>query len=95
MVHLRILPSGDSWGLETPTPLLASILEHSLPIPLGCHGGHCTTCMVQILQGAEHTSPLHPVERYSLTPQEAEAGMRLACKLELVGEGEVVMKVVF
>jgi ferredoxin len=54
-------------------------------IPIGCHAGHCAICMVRVEQGAEHLSPVDDTERYTLSQSELDEGIRLACRVRILG----------
>lgn len=47
-------------------------------IPVGCRGGGCGVCKVQVITGAYRTGKM---SRACLTLPEEEAGIVLACKL--------------
>jgi ferredoxin len=70
--------------LELPddAPLHLVAADH---IPIGCHAGHCAICMVRVEAGAEHLSPVDDTERYTLSPAELDAGIRLACRMRITG----------
>jgi ferredoxin len=41
--------------------------------------------MVRVEAGAEHLSPVDDTERYTLSPAELDAGIRLACRMRITG----------
>ncbi len=57
-------------------------------LPFGCYAGHCATCMIEVVEGAEHLSPINATEEYTLTRDEIARGIRLACQIT-VCEGTV------
>lgn len=65
-----------------------------------CHGlGTCGTCRVKITKGMEHASPMGVLEKANLTAGPAafayignEDTMRLACKVTIQGDMEVVTR---
>ena len=83
MATLELAPTGQTFEVPDQTPLLEIILERRAPIPLGCHAGHCATCMIRVCQGAEALDDPGPIERYTLTRAELAQGIRLACRARL------------
>ncbi len=47
-------------------------------IPIGCRGGGCGVCKVQVLEGAYHTRKM---SRACISEEEEAGGIVLACKL--------------
>ena len=59
-------------------------------IPVGCRGGGCGVCRVQVLDGGEyHTGKM---SRAQVSVEDEAKGMCLACKL--VPESDLQLKVV-
>jgi ferredoxin len=54
-------------------------------IPIGCHAGHCAICMVRVERGADQLSPIDDAERYTLSQAELDEGIRLACRIRILG----------
>jgi len=58
-----------------------------VPIPSGCRRGKCGLCLVKILSGAEHISPMTDVESLTLRRIVHEVrNMRLACQCKVMGK---------
>lgn len=73
-------------GESVRVPLGFSVLEASrlggIPHYAVCGGkGRCSTCRVQVLEGAETLPPPQPIEQATLTRIGADYGVRLACQL--------------
>lgn len=73
-------------GESVRVPLGFSVLEASrlggIPHYAVCGGkGRCSTCRVQVLEGAETLPPPEPIEQTTLTRIGADYGVRLACQL--------------
>lgn len=73
-------------GESVRVPLGFSVLEASrlggIPHYAVCGGkGRCSTCRVQVLEGAEMLPPPEPIEQATLTRIGADYGVRLACQL--------------
>lgn len=58
-------------------------------IPVGCRGGGCGVCKVQVLEGPYHTGTM---SRACVSEQEQAQGFALACKL--IPDGDVRLRVV-
>lgn len=59
--------------------------EAGVPVPNSCRKqGKCRECLVEIVAGMEHLSPLTPEE------SQLKRGFRLACRCQIVGETGVV-----
>lgn len=52
-------------------------------IPVGCRGGGCGVCRVQVLEGAYETGPM---SRRHVGPDEKARGLALACRLYARGD---------
>ena len=66
--------------------------DHDTSILFGCRDGACGACMVKILSGAEHLSPMKDDERDFLETMGAAANERLACQCKISG-GDVTLEV--
>lgn len=58
-------------------------------IPVGCRGGGCGVCKVQVVEGAYHTRKM---SRACLSEEEEADGVVLACKL--FPESDLALQVV-
>jgi ferredoxin len=70
--------------------LREALLREGLPLYRGlgrlfnCSGrGRCGTCVVRVVEGAEHLSPRTPFENKRLSG--ADAALRLACQAQVRG----------
>ncbi|QND50685.1 adenylate/guanylate cyclase domain-containing protein (plasmid) [Phyllobacterium sp. 628] len=82
-------------GQSVRVPLGFSVLEASrlggIPHYAVCGGkGRCSTCRVQVLEGAETLPPPQPIEQATLTRIGADHGVRLACQLHPTHDISVV-----
>jgi ferredoxin len=60
-------------------PLIDSVPHHvRAPIQIGCRGGGCGVCRVQVLEGGYRTGPM---SRRFVTPDDEATRFALACKL--------------
>ncbi|MBA8901802.1 adenylate/guanylate cyclase domain-containing protein [Phyllobacterium sp. P30BS-XVII] len=82
-------------GQSVRVPLGFSVLEASrlggIPHYAVCGGkGRCSTCRIQVLEGAETLPPAEPIEQATLTRIGADHGVRLACQLHPTSSISVV-----
>ena len=66
---------------ERETALLAAAAKAAVPLPHRC-GGHarCGTCLVTVVEGAEHLSEMGAAETRVLRALRANPDQRLACQ---------------
>lgn len=69
--------------------LLRVSLRHQGGIPFKCGGGICGTCKCRLESGREHADAVKPKERKHLSPEELDAGFRMACQTFLKGDASV------
>ena len=60
--------------------------DHDTSILFGCRDGACGACMVKVLEGAEHISPVESDEKDFLETMAAEENERLACQCKVFGD---------
>ena len=77
------------------TSILDVAEEHEIPVGSACGGVcACSTCHVQVQQGAEHLSEMEDAESdrldlaFDVVPES-----RLGCQAKLLGSGDVVVKI--
>lgn len=75
---------------EQETALLAASTKAAVPLPHRC-GGHarCGTCLVTIVEGAEHLSEKGATEIRVLAVLKAKPDQRLACQAWARGDVKV------
>jgi len=83
-------------GIEEDFPagklLQYAIEESGADIIFGCREGGCATCIVRIIEGAEHLSPPTDAEHSTLEEAELDSGLRLSCQVTIIGDGRVVIQ---
>lgn len=87
MPKIRVEPGGAEIDVPSSGTLLATALDHGLPLPFGCQSAKCGLCRVYLLRGA--ASGLLPpsiLERTTLVGLHSPRGVRLACQARLVGD---------
>ena len=60
--------------------------DHDTSILFGCRDGACGACMVRVLEGSEHLSPMQDDEKDFLETMAAEPDERLACQCKVYGD---------
>ncbi|MBT3583903.1 MAG: (2Fe-2S)-binding protein [Halobacteriovoraceae bacterium] len=69
--------------------LMESFDKEISPIRYGCEGGVCGTCLVNILEGADHVNAPDDEEKETLEELATTPQARLACRLEVSGDIKV------
>ncbi len=89
LVRIRI--NDQEIEIETGGSILAASMKAGIKQMHLC-GGHalCTTCRIQVVEGAEHLSQMHPYERISLRFHLSfSPNVRLACQAKVLGPARV------
>lgn len=60
--------------------------DHDTSILFGCRDGACGACMVRVIEGQEHLSPMQDDEKDFLETMAAEPDERLACQCKVYGD---------
>lgn len=69
--------------------LQALCAREKTPIELDCREADCGICLVRVVAGSEHLSPMTPVEKDFLTAMHAEPDERLSCQCRVLGDVEL------
>ena len=68
-----------SFTLRAGEPVLSAVIRRGgLPVKVGCRGGGCGVCRVQVLSGTYTTGP---TSRAHVSDEASAAGFALACRL--------------
>ena len=91
MSLIRFLPEGIEIEAHADETVLAAALRAGIAHQHLC-GGHarCSTCRVEIQQGAEHCAPMMDAERRIAEPLRFHAALRLAC--QTVAQGPMTVR---
>jgi 2Fe-2S ferredoxin len=80
------IDGGPAGPVDPGTTALRAALELGVDVDHFCGGkATCSSCRVEVLEGADHLSPMSPRERMVLGPARAGAGDRLACQAQIRG----------
>ncbi len=84
---VTFLPDGINIPAHRGDTVLDAALENGFDLPHECGGNcACTTCHILVEQGAEHLSPMEPVEDERLSTADGRTALsRLACQALIVG----------
>ncbi len=86
MPKITFLKNNQSLQLKEGTDLLkVPRLDASVPLKFGCCQGHCGTCAIRVLCGAENLSPKTRQEAATLDQLGLDSH-RLACQCALKGD---------
>ena len=66
--------------------LVDATFRYELPIRYRCERAVCTTCLVEVLEGKDHLSPMEDREKQTLAAIKAKLNWRLACQVSVLGD---------
>ncbi len=85
-----------SQNMEIEVPAGANIADvcdsNNVPFPFSCRSGVCTTCMCNVLEGAENLNAKGENEKMTLVGAGAKENQRLGCQIKVEREGKVVLE---
>lgn len=88
MSEIRVRQTGRKIVCEAGDNLLKSLLDAGVFVDNPCNGkGICGKCKIKILSG--DVSSMSETEAKLLKPEETQAGIRLSCMVEVLGDVEV------
>ena len=88
-VHITLADSGTCFPCKDGQNVLAAMEKLGRrDIPVGCRGGGCGICRVQVVDGAHYRT--QKMSRAQVSEQDLAAGICLACKL--IPEGDLVVR---
>jgi uncharacterized 2Fe-2S/4Fe-4S cluster protein (DUF4445 family) len=91
-VRVVFQPSGRKTDVDQGATILQAAREAEAFIQSVCGSkGTCGKCKVIVEESAKKLSKLTEAERFHLTPQEIEAGYRLACQVKVAGNVTVMV----
>lgn len=91
MPTVRVDPDGIEVTIEPPETLIEAAWRLGYYWPTRCYGqAECTACNIEILEGAEHASPIEAEEAAALASMGTRRrGVRLACRTRFDGDAVV------
>ncbi len=87
--HITLADSGTQFVCKDGQNVLAAMERLGRRgIPVGCRGGGCGICRVQVLEGARYRT--QKMSRAQVSEDDLAAGICLACKL--IPEGDLTLR---
>jgi ferredoxin len=86
MPKVTITTDNLTIDVEKGYQLIEMCEDHDTSILFGCRDGACGACMVKVLEGSEHISPIENDEKDFLETMAAEENERLACQCKVFGD---------
>ena len=87
--HITLADSGACFPCKDGQTVLAAMEKLGRRgIPVGCRGGGCGICRVQVVDGAHYRT--QKMSRAQVSADDIKAGICLACKL--IPEGDLVVR---
>jgi ferredoxin len=78
--------TGEVCEVDYDDTLVDATFRYELPIRYRCERAVCTTCLVEVLEGMDHLSPMEDREKQTLAAVKAKANWRLACQVSVLGD---------
>lgn len=70
----------------------ALCLREKTPIEIDCREADCGICIVKVMSGAEHLSPMTHAEKDFLKAMHADPAERLSCQCRVHGDVELFVE---
>lgn len=88
-VRIRFPKAGVEAEVDAGDSLVDAAYRHDLPLRFKCERAVCTTCLTEVLSGAENLTPAGERERATLERAGAAPNWRLSCQCRVVGDVEL------
>lgn len=85
-VHIVFPRTGQSCEVDPDDTLADATFRYDLPIRYRCERAVCTTCLTEVLEGAENLSEPNEREKQTLASIKAKPHWRLACQCSVLGD---------
>jgi ferredoxin len=93
-IEITFEPDGLTGLVAEGSNLWDTAKRMGVRLPSECAGrGECDTCALTVYHGASLLSPVTDAERTHLTDARRASGERLACQTQIVGSGEVKVRI--
>ena len=86
MPKLTILNNNRTIEVDANYPLTQLALEDAYGWFFDCRGGVCGSCLMEVIEGADHLSPKTEKEQDFLASIDAQKNQRLACLCRVHGD---------
>jgi 2Fe-2S ferredoxin len=95
MTTVRFLPSGFETQVKVGAALVDTCDEHpESEVPFSCRSASCGTCRVRVKEGADLLSKPQDDELDVLSVFGDGKDVRLACQVQIKGEGKITLEVI-
>jgi 2Fe-2S ferredoxin len=96
MTTIRVEPAGLEFEAEIGETVMGAARARGLYWPTTCGGqGVCTTCLMEVVKGADTLAAMSRYEQKTLTSERGRAilqrPVRLACQAAVRGQGTLVV----
>ena len=78
--------TGEVCEVDYDDTLVDATFRFELPIRYRCERAVCTTCLIEVIEGAENLSPADDREKQTLAVIKAKPNWRLACQVSVLGD---------
>ena len=78
--------TGQECEVDLEDTLADATFRYDLPIRYRCERAVCTTCLTEVLGGAENLSEMEEREKQTLAAIKAQPNWRLACQVSVLGD---------
>ncbi len=85
-VKITFPKTGQSCEVDPDDTLVDATFRYDLPVRYRCERAVCTTCLVEVLEGAENLSEMEEREKQTLAAIKAEPHWRLSCQVSVLGD---------
>jgi 2Fe-2S ferredoxin len=97
MTRVIVQPGDLTFDVQNGETLMGTAVGLGFYWPTTCGGqGVCTTCLTEVVSGAELLAGMSRSERKTLIAERGESiltrPVRLACQATVLGEGTIVLK---
>lgn len=78
--------TGQTCEIDPDDTLVDATFRYELPIRYRCERAVCTTCLIEVLEGAQNLSEPNDREKQTLSVIKAKPNWRLACQCSVLGD---------
>ena len=85
-VKVSFPKTGQTCEIDLDDTLVDATFRYELPIRYRCERAVCTTCLIEVLEGAQNLSEPNDREKQTLAAIKAKSNWRLACQCSVLGD---------